>query len=702
MANFIGREQQLEQLHQLLQQNERVSISAIAGMGGIGKTELALQYAIAYQDYYPGSLCWFSVRGENLVTQVIEFARSCLEIFPPDELKSDKAKLDYCWQQWHSEPSLIILDDVPNYGRFYREQIRPYLPPATSKTKVLMTSRERPKKSIIPRIDLDVLSPDKALELLAFFIGKTRIEAEPELAQELCTWLGYLPLALELVGRYIDLDDNLTIEKTLQRLERSKLKARALLDPEQVDMNAQLGVASAFDLSWEVLSPEAKELGSYLSLFNSEPFDWTWVETAWIDVTEEDEREEAIEDLEYLRNVQLTQRNLLKVVPDKQAYQLHSLIAQYFRAKLEEQPEATEFKQKFCGAMIQVARSIPQTPTLEEIRDINIAIPHLSNVSTEFAEYVEDENLISLFTSLGMFYKAQGLYKSSEVWLEQCLNVCRERLGEQHLDVAASLNNLAELYREQGRYKDAEPLFVKALKLLKRIPEQHLNVATIFNNLALLYEAQGRYEEAEPFFTQALEMREELLGEQHPDVAISLNNLAELYREQGRHDKAEPFFTQALEMREELLGEQHPNVATSLNNLALLYEAQGRYDEAEPLFIQALEMRKELLGEQHPYVARSLNNLALLYEAQGRYANAETRYVQAIELYQLRGEQHPDVATTLNNLAVFYFLRGRYADAKLLLLQALEINKTALGENHAETNEVRIILNCFPEQQQDS
>ncbi|MDJ0590828.1 MAG: NB-ARC domain-containing protein [Pleurocapsa sp. MO_226.B13] len=173
-VNFVGRKEKLAELHQLLQQNERVTISAIAGMGGIGKTELALQYALAYQDDYPGSLCWFSVRGENLGTQIIEFAGTYLNLFVPEELKSDVAKVDYCWQNWRDERSLIVLDDVANYGQFYQENIVPYLPPATNNIKVLMTSRERPGKNI-PSIDLDVLSEAAALELLAALAGGKRI-----------------------------------------------------------------------------------------------------------------------------------------------------------------------------------------------------------------------------------------------------------------------------------------------------------------------------------------------------------------------------------------------------------------------------------------------------------------------------------------------------------------------------------------------
>ncbi|MEM7761024.1 MAG: tetratricopeptide repeat protein, partial [Cyanobacteria bacterium P01_A01_bin.40] len=617
-VNFVGRKEKLAELHQLLQQNERVTISAIEGMGGIGKTELALQYALAYQDDYPGSLCWFSVRGGNLSTQIIEFAGTYLNLFVPEELKSAEAKVGYCWRNWRDERSLIVLDDVANYGQFYRENIAPYLPPATNNIKVLMTSRERPGSNIA-RIDLNVLSEEAALKLLQALIGKARIEAEPKLAKKLCDWLGYLPLGLELVGRYLAPDENLTIAKTLKRLEKKKLRARALLNPQQADMMAQLGVATAFDLSWDVLSPEAQELGCYLSLFTAEPFDWQWVESAWIETTDEDEREEEIEDLEHLRNRQLSQRNLLKAIPDNQAYQLHPLIAQYLRAKLEAREQATQLKQKFCQPLIEIAKSIPGRPTQQEIQAVTIAIPHLSLVATELTPYINDENLISPYGGLGRFYEGQGIYERAEKWREQSLTVCRERLGEQHPHVALSLSNLALLYRDQGRYADAEPLFRQALELTKQLlGENHPDVDTSLHNLALLYSDQGRYADAEPLFRQALELYKQLLGEQHPHVATSLNNLALLYYYQGRYADAEPLFRQALELRKQLLGEQHPDVALSLSNLALLYDAQGRYADAEPLFRQALELTKQLLGEQHPDVAQSLNNLALLYKSQGR------------------------------------------------------------------------------------
>ncbi|AOX04211.1 tetratricopeptide repeat protein [Moorena producens PAL-8-15-08-1] len=656
-------------------------------MGGVGKTELALQYALSYQENYPGGRCWFPVRGLDLGIQIVSFGRTELGLTIPDDLEF-KEQVRYCWRHWPEGTVLIVLDDVASFGNDYQQRIKPYLPPAESRFKVLVTSRQRPGASY-RRIDLDVLSPEAALELLGKLVGKERIDKELTEAEALCEWLGYLPLGLELVGRYLDLHPTLTIAKVQKRLEKKKLAAKALLDDptEEGEMTAQLGVAAAFELSWEDLKdcPEAQQLGCRLSLFAPAPFDWSLVEKCVIETEDEDDWEEAQEDLEELRDRSLLKLNLLQLT-EQQTYQLHPLIREFFQTKLAQLPEADSYKQSFCQTMVAKAKEIPQTPTQEIIAGLSSAIPHLAEVATVLTDWLRDEDLIEPFTGLGRFYNGQGIYDQAEPWYEKCLDITKSRLGEDHPDVATSRSYLAYLYQAQGRYHEAEPLYVQALDMRKQLLGQdHPHVAESLNNLAFLYRAQGRYHEAEPLYVQALDMRKQLLGQDHPHVAESLNNLGYLYQAQGRYHEAEPLYVQALEMRKQLLGQEHPHVATSRANLAYLYQAQGRYHEAEPLIVQALEMRKQLLGQEHPHVATSRANLAYLYQAQGRYHEAEPLYVQALDMKkQLLTQDHPSVATSLNNLALLYSSQGRYHEAEPLYVQALDMRKQLLGQNHPD------------------
>ncbi len=260
------------------------------------------------------------------------------------------------------------------------------------------------------------------------------------------------------------------------------------------------------------------------------------------------------------------------------------------------------------------------------------------------------------------------------------------RLGKT-TEIATALDRLAKLYSDQGRYAEAEPLYVQALEIRQsELGDRHPDTATSLNNLAELYRSQGRYAKAEPLLVQTLEIRQSELGDRHPDTATSLNNLAGLYESQGRYAEAEPLYVQALEIKKTELGDHHPYTATSLNNLAGLYSSQCRYAEAEPLYVKALEIRKTELGDHHPYTASSLNNLAGLYESQGRYAEAEPLYVQALEIRKTElGDRHPSTAASLNNLASLYFNTDRLAEAAALMVEALRILEEALGSNHPNT-----------------
>ncbi len=641
-------------------------------MGGVGKTELALQYAIKHRESYQGGICWLLAL-QDVGLNIVKFARTHLDLNPP-EISPDfdlLAQVQYCWRNWREGEVLLVLDNVTDY-----KQVKPYLPPSSSRFKVLMTTRQRLGPSIA-KLPLDVLQPEAALELLRTLIDAERVDEEISQAESLCKWLGYLPLGLELVGRYLARKQDLSLAEMLRRLEKKRLEQPALVKPED-DMTAQQGVQAAFELSWQELNNTDKQLASLLSLFAPAPILWKWVEQCLPNVDAE-ELEESRDDK--LINLHLLQRK------EKGIYQLHPLLRQFFQAKLEVLPFQESWgnlKQGFATAMIAVAKDIPQTPTLEQITAISPAIPHLAEVANNLIQYVSDEDLILAFLGNARFYNGQGLYDQAEPWYEQCLEITKKRLGEEHPDVATSLNNLASLYYFQGKYSEAEPLYQHTLQLTQRLlGEEHPDVASSLNNLALLYHCQGRYTEAEPLYQHALQLTQRLLGEEHPHVATSLNNLALLYHCQGRYTEAEPLYQHTLQLWRRLLGEEHPHVATSLNNLAGLYDSQGRYAEAEPFYLQALELMQRLLGEEHPLVAQSLNNLALLYDSQGRYAEAQELLQQALQLRRrLLGEEHPDIATSLNNLAGLYSSQGRYPEAEELYQQALQLKRRLLGDEH--------------------
>jgi tetratricopeptide (TPR) repeat protein len=667
VVKFVGRETIMDELHQKLQQTERIAISAVSGMGGVGKTELALQYAGYHRDQqtYQGGICWIRAREEDVGIQIVNFGRSQLKLNPPDDFDL-KTQVDFCWRNWLLGEVLVILDDVQNF-----EEIKDYLPPQ-KRFKTLITTRERLGPPI-ERIDLDVLAPDDAKDLLQSFLGEERITAELEVANELCQWLGYLPLGLELVGRYLVVEEDLSLAEMLEQLKEASIEDESLEEAEAI-MTAQRGVAAAFELSWQQLSENAHALGNLLSLFALAPIPWSLVESASPDRKVKDLRRDRRE----LINFNLTKR------VDKDTYQLHQLIREFFRGKLEKSALVEDCKHKYCHAIAVEAKEIPEKPTHDDILAVTSIIPHIEEVAENLTDWLTDEDLIQPFVGLYQFYNGQGLYNQAEPWCENCLDLTQNRLGQQHPDVASSLRNLAILYLDKGKYEQAEPLFQQALEMRQLLLRpQHPDTAQSLNNLALLYEFQGKYEQAEPLYKRALEMYQQLFGPQHPSIADSLENFVVLYYKTGKYEQAEPLCQQVLEMRRQLLGQQHPDVAESLHNLASLYHLQSQYEEAESLYLQALEMRRQLLGQQHPHVANTLNNLANLYHLQSQYEEAESLYLQALEMRrQLLGQQHPDVATCLHNLANLYRDQGKYEQAEPLFIQTLEMDRQLLGQQH--------------------
>jgi hypothetical protein len=179
-GHFVGRDEALDKIGKRLEQDSQLAICAVSGMGGIGKTELAIQYALRNQEEYSGGLCWLDCRSGDLGTQIVLYARSHLKLTIPQDLELPE-QVKHCWQNWPTGQVLLVYDDVSDY-----QSVDTYLPPPTeTRFKVLLTSRQKllDEKN---RLDLDVLSPETALELLQALVKNGRIKAQEEQAKALC------------------------------------------------------------------------------------------------------------------------------------------------------------------------------------------------------------------------------------------------------------------------------------------------------------------------------------------------------------------------------------------------------------------------------------------------------------------------------------------------------------------------------------
>ena len=677
---FTGREDVLKRLRETLVSSGRVALS---GLGGIGKTQTAVEYAHRYREDYQAVLWAKADPREALVSGFVAIA-GVLNL--PEKDAQDQNFAVVAVRRWleFNTDWLLIFDNADDLA-MARELI-----PSGEKGHVLLTTRAQATGAIAQRVEIEQMEPKEgALFLLrrAKLIAKDApldqaSDTDRRQAEKISSELGGLPLALDQAGAYIEetgsgLSDYLILCRThgAELLKRRGAMASDHPDP----------VATTFVLSFEKVenaSAAAAELLRFCAFLHPDS------------IREELINEGASELGPVLQPVagdsfelntaigEILKYSLLRRDPTAKTVDIHRLV----QAVLRDGMNGATHRQWAERAVRAVNQAFPAVevsmwPRCEEF------LPHAQACAELIERWnFEFQEAARLLNQTAFYLDERARYAEAESLYMRALAIREKAVGPEHPDVAQSLNNLAALYHAQGRYAEAEPLLQRALAIREKVfgPE-HPNVATSLNNLAALYRVQGRYVEAEPLYMRALAIREKVLGPEHPDVASSLNNLAALYHARGRYAEAEPLYMRALAIREKVLGPEHPNVATSLNNLAALYRVQGRNAEAESLYQRALAIFEKVFGPEHPNVATSLNNLAALYRVQGRYVEAEPLLQRALAIREkVLGPEHPDVAQSLNNLALLDDAQGRYAEAQPLFERALGIWEKALGPEHPE------------------
>jgi len=590
---FTGREEILEDIRENLESGHETALTqAIKGLGGIGKTQIAVEYAYRSRGFYDAIL-WIDAESEASLN------KSVLEIADLIGLEKDTNDLEIrkkAVQKWllGSSNFLLILDNIEKM-ELYDEFV-----PAGARGHILITTRLQTTGNV-QKIDASEMGEEGVLFLLRrsrIITKEQTVEEAPKeiftIAEKINETLGGLAVALEQAGAYAQ-ETGTSLSNYLNLLESNSKKILSLKSETQTYPNE---VAYVFQKSLEKVDEKNLAAGELIRLC-------CFLDSDSIpDIIFRDGKEELGEELskaaeddfewgEVIREA--TRFSLIQRNTDKESLRIHRLVQKVIRESLEN-PE--EFAKK---AAMALSEGFPDPNEFKNWPLCEKALPNAYanlNWIDRFGLRVSGRT----FACAGLFRNARGAYFEGETLCQKALDLSRSYFGEEHPNVATSLNNLAGLYRNQGCYEEAEPLYQAALEMSKKLlGDEHPFVATSLNNLAGLYQSQGRYDEAEPLFQTALEMRKKLLGEEHPAVATSLNNLAGLYENQGRYEEVEPLYKAALEMRKKLLGEEHPNVAASLNNLGILCANQGNYSKAEEYLEQAYSLYVLLLGVDHPH-----------------------------------------------------------------------------------------------------
>ena len=680
---FTGRGNVIEELYSALKVSGVTALAqpqAISGLGGVGKTQTAVEYAYRYSHEYDAVLWVKADSRESLISDYVVVA-NMLNL--PGKNLEDQNLTVAAVKRWLENNTgwLLILDNADD-PKIAREFI-----PSAEKGHVLLTTRAQAMGGIAQRIEIEKMAQEEAVlfllrraNIIAEKAGRdTASQTDQEEAEAIVKEMDGLPLALDQAGAYIEETScGLSGYLDLYQSYRSELlKRRGDLVSDHPE-----SVATTWDISFkkiEEANPAATELLRFCAFLHPDEIP---EELFTKGASELEPRLQIIaEDLFELNTVirEILKFSLLRRNSSTKTLNIHRLV----QAVLKDDMNNSTQRQWVERAVRVVNQALPRVefpewPHYERLlSQAQTCIALIRDWDLEFPESAR------MLDQTGEYLRERARFGEAGPLLQRSLAIREKVIGPESPDVATSLNNLAELYRVQGKYAEAEPFYSRALEIREKVfGEEHPDVAASLNNLALLYGAQGKHVEEETLHRQALEIREKVLESEHPDVAKSLHNLAYCYFARGQYQKAAPFYQQAREILEKALGAEHPDVAISLGNIAGLYRDQGRYEEAEPLYLQARAIREKVLGAEHPDMASGLNNLATLYSKQGKYTSAESLYKRAQSIIRnTLGPDHPNMAVFLDNYA------GMLRKAKKKGKAAKMSNRAkAIRAKHAKTN----------------
>ncbi|KAH7021517.1 uncharacterized protein B0I36DRAFT_388201 [Microdochium trichocladiopsis] len=689
------------------------SRAALIGLGGIGKSQVAIEYAHRTQQQSPSTR---------------------LQLPQRHDPKVDVLQLVYDWLfnaengQW-----LMILDNADDVGVFFprrragtiMSKQRPLgsLLPQSTNGRILITSRsgeaaQRMTGSKWKTFPMQVMDESQATQLLQ---KKLQDEYEEKAAALLSSALEYIPLAITQAAAYIvRRSPRVSCSSYLEQFRKSEKKKESLLNRDQADLRRDGTAANSVVVTWQITFEQiqkerrsAADLLSLMSLFHPQEIP-EWVLRSYYqrrcrigkhydggkendeggedddddddddedddDDDDDDEDDDGLDDdLETLRDY-----SLVAVTVQQDIYEMHTLVQFCARAWLSSVGDMARWKQIFLHIM---SENYPPG-SYENWSKCQQLEPHIAQLlETQPADAKGATEWARLLTNAGWYGWQVGGYERAEVLLWKAVEVREAVLGAGNSDTFTSVSILALVLRYQGKYEEAEAMNRRVLDgSEKALGKDYPSTLTSVSNLAAVLQHQGKYEEAEAMNRRVLNSRENALGKDHPDTLTSIDNLAGVLQGQGKYKEAEAMNRRALDGREKALGKHHPYTLTSVSNLAAVLQHQGKYDEAEAMNRRVLNSRENALGKDHPDTLTSFSNLAFMLQYQGKYEEAEAMNRRALDgREKALGKDHPDTLTSFSNLAFMLQYQGKYEEAEAMNRRVLDGSEKALGKDHPYT-----------------
>jgi tetratricopeptide (TPR) repeat protein len=691
--SFVGREDQLRCLEKLLLPPLTHRRMTIYGLGGCGKSALALQFA--YRTIAKDArhrVFW--VPAISRETFELAYREIGILLGVPgitDDNADVKQLVKKALNSGSSGDWLMIVDNADDSSVLLggtdgdaRLSLLSDCLPRSDRGTILFTTRSRraaenmTQSNVIELNDMDVT---EARQLLAQRLSEKALLEDEGAVDELLRLLAYLPLAIVQAAAFINsngasISDYIALFR--QPSTEIQLFSEQFEDPHRY-REMESTIAKTWHISFDQILKQDQLAADYLSFMAC--IDRVNIPQSLLPLGNSPlQQVKAIGTLKGYAFI--TERQQVPKRQGEKVFDIHRLVHMASILWLEKHHKWTGWTSKAAERLKEV---VPYGGH-EKKEEWTTYLSHAIHVAG-FDGIVDEARRASLLDRIGRCQASLGQYSAAEMTHRQCLSLREKRLGKEHYQTLTSSNGVGAALQTQGKYEEAELMHRQTLATREKVLSlEHPDTLTTINNLALVLDSQGKYEEAELMHRQTLATREKVLGLEHPNTLTTMNNLAGVLGRLGKYEEAESMHRQTLATREKVLGLEHPNTLTTMNNLAGVLGCQGKYEEAESMHRQTLATCEKVLSLEHPDTLTTMNNLALVLGRQGKYEEAESMHRQELAMCEkVLGLEHPDTLTSIYCLAHLLAKRNSYDEAVTLYQRACAGYTTSLGHNHPTT-----------------